>query len=171
MHSTAPETQNRAVQQTARSLSARTSAWRGQVLTWGVVACVGAALATAVVKLDDALGIFDHRADLNSTYTYAQRTHTHPEWSPVAGRVLEDARLWMPEDARYRVVYGPRFDPAETSDLSHVLMLGFLLPRRPTSSESAEWVFCYGCDSGTLGPRFDVLSAADGGPAFGRISS
>lgn len=121
------------------------------------------------MKLRSALGIFDLRADTNAAYTYSQRAHTHPEWSPVGGQVLEAARLWMPTEARYRVVYGPVFDPARTSDFTHILLHWFLLPRRPTASDSAEWVFCYGCDDSTLGERFERLAGVGGGPTFGRM--
>jgi len=135
----------------------------------GVVACIAAAVATAALKLEDVLGVFDGRADANSAQTYSQRTHTHPEWSPAAGRVLENARLWMPEDATYRVVFGPAFDRHRSSDFTYLLLVGFLLPRRPSTSDSAPWVFCYGCDEHTLGDRFKILSRTAGGPWFGRI--
>jgi hypothetical protein len=135
----------------------------------GVVLCVGMAFAAAALKWSTTLLIYAGRADANSSYTYSQRAHTHPEWSPEGGRVLEDARLWMPEDARYRVVLGPEFDPETSSDFTRYLLLEFLLPRRPTTSSSAPWVFCYGCTSATLGRRFEILSQAGGGPTFGRM--
>lgn len=144
---------------------------RVTALRLGVVLCVVAATGTAAVRLDDTLGTFDLRADVNATYTYAQRAHTHPEWSAAGGSVLEIARLWMPEDASYRIIYGPRFDEARTSDFTHLFLIGFLLPRRPTASHSAEWAFCYGCTEETLRKRFDVLARVSGGPAFGRVVS
>ena len=115
------------------------------------------------------LGIFDLRADNNAASTYSERAHTHPEWFAAAGDVLETARLWMPEDARYRVVFGPRFDRTRSPDFTHLLLYGFLLPRRPTSSEDAKWVFCYGCTDATLGDEFQVLARLEGGPTFGRL--
>jgi hypothetical protein len=139
------------------------------VLRAGVVVCVTAAIATALVKLPDAVGLFDLRADLNAASSYSHRTHTHREWSPAAGEVLETARLWMPEDARYRVVLGPRFDSTRSADFSHQLLYGFLLPRRPTRSERAEWLICYGCDRKTLGDRFELIAQVEGGPTFGRM--
>jgi hypothetical protein len=144
--------------------------WRRRFLRVGVLLCVAVATGTAALRLDDALGIFDLRADLNSSLTYSGRTHTYPEWSPAPGSVLETARLWMPSDARYRVVYGPAFDARKTGDFSHQLLFDFLLPRRPTTSGTAPWVFCYGC-----GPRvlagLDVIAEVPGGPVFGRPSS
>ena len=142
---------------------------RGAVLGLGVVACVAASVALVVVKLDDALGFFDQQADVNASLGYEQRAHTYPGWSPAAGRVLEDARLWMPEDAEYRVVFLPGFDPERTSDFSRYFLLNFLLPRRPTSSASTEWVICYGCENGGLGGGFELLSSTEGGPSFGRM--
>lgn len=130
--------------------------------------CVAVSLGTAVVKLPGVLGVFDARADANSTLTYAQRAHTHPEWAPEGGNVLETARLWMPEDAEYRVVFGPTFDRKRTTDFTHELLVGFLLPRRPTESTRAPWVFCYGCDE-TMLERLDILAAVEGGPTFGRV--
>ena len=142
---------------------------RAGVLRLGVVACVAAALWAAVTRLNDALGTFDARADANSSSTYSERTHTLAEWAPGSGDVLETARLWMPVDARYRVVFGSGFDPARTADFSRYLLYDFLLPRRPTKAETAEWVFCYGCPPGALGHRFVVLASVEGGPTFGRV--
>lgn len=135
----------------------------------GVVICVGVAVTTAAMRLDDVLGLFDLRADTNAAYTHDQRTHTLPEWGAAGAKVLEAARLWMPEDATYRVVFGREFDGIRSSDFTRHFLPGYLLPRRQTGSDSAEWVFCYGCDDATLGERFEVLSRVDGGPAFGRM--
>jgi len=74
----------------------------------GVVACVSAAGLLGAGKFDDALAVFDFQADANVAATFNERTY--PEISGLAGwaSVLEDACLWMPEDATYRVVVGPR---------------------------------------------------------------
>lgn len=138
------------------------------MLRLGVAACIATAVATAAVKLDDAIGVFDVRADRNAALTYRERTYAHPEWYAVTGGVLEAARLWMPERARYRVVFGPDFDPATTPDFSYLFLRGFLLPRRPTRAASAKWAFCYGCPPGLLGDRFEVLARAGPGFVFGR---
>lgn len=145
-----------------------TSALRSLLIRLGVVACVAAAVGTAGLKLDDALGIFDLRADLNAASTYSQRTHTHREWSVAAGDVLETARLRMPEDARYRVVLDPSFDASVSADFTRQLLPTLLLPRRQTASEDAEWLFCYGCDESTFDRRFEVIAQVAGGPMFGR---
>lgn len=148
---------------------ARRSALNGTIRL-GVVFCVAVAVGTAAVKVDDVLGYFDVRADTNAAATFEQRAHTYPGWAVSEGRFMEDARLWMPEDARYRVVLGPRFDAERSWDLTRYLLLWYLLPRRPTTSASAEWAFCYGCDEATLGDRFEILSRVPGGPLFGRVS-
>ena len=145
-----------------------TSALRGFLIRLGVVACVAVSVGTAALKLDDALGIFDLRADLNAASTYSERTHTHREWSASAGDVLETARLRMPEDARYRVVFTPAFDASASADFTHQLLPTLLLPRRPTASEDAEWLFCYGCDESTFDERFQVIAQVEGGPMFGQ---
>ena len=147
-----------------------TSRRLGFVLRLGVVGCLAAAVGTAGLKLDDALGVFDLRADINSSLTYSGRTHTYPEWSPAPGKVLETARLWMPADATYRVVYGRSFDASRTADFSHQLLYDFLLPRRPTTSKAAPWVFCYACDKRVLA-GMNVIAEVPGGPVFGRRSS
>ena len=139
------------------------------LLRLAVVACVAAAVGTAAVKLPDALGIFDLRADINATSTYSERTHTHREWSPAGGNVLERARLLMPETAQYRVVFGPAWSRSAGADFTHRLLYGFLLPRRPTRAEDVEWVFCYGCDDRTLGDGFEIIAGVVGGPTFGRM--
>ncbi len=139
------------------------------VVRAGVVLCVAVALGTAFVKLRDVLGVFDQRADANSTLTYPQRSHTHPEWSPEGGNVLEAGRLWMPEDAEYRIVFGPSFDRKLAVDFTRHFLVGYLLPRRPTDSDRAPWLFCYACDEQTL-ERLEVIAAAEGGPTFGRVT-
>lgn len=143
--------------------------WARPVIRAGVVGCVTVGLISGGSRLMGVLGVYDLRADTNSALTYEQRLHTEPNWSPGAGRVLEDARLWMPGDARYRVIVAPGFDAARTHDFSRELLLWYLLPRRPSESTSTDWVFCYGCDEDTLGDRFHVLARADGGPWFGRM--
>jgi hypothetical protein len=143
---------------------------RGAILGLGVVACVAAAVWTAATRLNDALGFFDVRADANSSSTYSERAHTHAEWSPASGTVLETARLWMPADARYRVVFGPGFDPVRSPDFTHHFLYGFLLPRQPTRDQSSEWAFCFGCSPGMLGDRYEVLAGGEGWLTFGRLA-
>ena len=141
----------------------------GALIRLGVVICAAVAITTATIRLDDVLGVYDLRADTNAASTYDQRAHTYPGWSTAGGKVLEDARLWMPEHATYRVVLGPGFDEARSTDFTRHMLLWFLLPRRPTESDSAKWVFCYGCNDTTLGERLRVLSHVEGGPSFGRV--
>lgn len=127
-----------------------------------VVACVGVACLVAAGKLDDTVGVFDFRADLNAAATFRDREYPESEWVAGSAQVIDDARLWMPEDARYRVVNGPRFSLEQSSGYGRYFLLTVLLPREQVESESAPWVFCYGCDAGTLGPGYQVLSAENG---------
>jgi hypothetical protein len=134
----------------------------------GVVACVVAAGLLGAGRLDNALAIFDFQADGNAALTFNERAYPEIEGLPGWTRVLEDARLWMPEDATYRVVDGPR-EHVETSFASLRTYLGVLLmPRRETQLRSASWVFCYGCTPSTLGREYEVLSDSGDGLLFAR---
>jgi len=137
----------------------------------GVVACVGIASLVAAGKLDDAVAIFDFRADLYAAATYRERTYPASPWVAGSARVMEDARLWMPEDAAYRVIHGPDYTPAASSGFEHHFLLGLLLPRAQTQSESSRWVFCYGCSQLSLGERYEVLSDSGNGFVFARRRS
>jgi hypothetical protein len=127
--------------------------------------------AAGILKLDDALGVFDLRADRNSSYSYRERTYPRADWVAGDGAVIEHARLWMPADATYRVVIGPHFDRLGYSKFAPYFILGRLLPRRQTKSAEAPWVFCYGCDRSTLGKRFELLKGNHPALVFGRIAS
>jgi hypothetical protein len=137
----------------------------------GVVACVGAAGLLGVFKLDDAVAIFDYQADLNAQATFTERTYPALEFLPGGEKVMEDARLWMPEDAEYRIVEGAGAG-AESRAGSMRSFLGVLLfPRRHSELESASWVFCHGCTRSTLGPEYEVLSDSGQGFQFARRRS
>lgn len=134
----------------------------------GVVACVALTSITAVLKLDDALGLHDLRADTHSAWSYEQRTGL------LAGpsedeEVIEEARLRMPRSATYRVVVGPRVDASATRSHTRHMLPWLLLPRRQTVSPFAEWVFCFGCRREVLGERFVVLARTSDGLLFGRV--
>ena len=134
----------------------------------GVVACVGLACLLGAGRLDDAVAVFDFRADLNARTTYRDRTYPESAWVAGSASVMEDARLWMPEDAEYRVVNGPDFSLLQSSGYGRYFLLGLLLPRTQTDSESARWLFCYGCTGSSLGSRYEVLSDAGIGFLFAR---
>jgi hypothetical protein len=137
----------------------------------GVVACVAAAGLLGAGRLDDALAVFDFQADANVAATFNERTYPEIAGLPGGATVMEDARLWMPEDATYRVVDGPRV-PGETTLASLRTYLGVLLmPRRQTRLEPAPWVFCYGCARSTLAPEYEVLSDSGNGFLFARRRS
>jgi hypothetical protein len=136
----------------------------------GVVACVAAACVLAVSRLDDAVAVFDFQADTNAAATFTERTYPDVDGLPGGRRVMEDARLWMPEDATYRVVDGPL--AVEVTSISLLTFLDVLLmPRRRTQLESSPWTFCYGCTPSTLGAEYEVLSDSGQGFLFARRSS
>ena len=136
----------------------------------GVVACVAVAAYIGAARLDDTIAVFDFRADLNASLTYRDRTYLPGQGLAGDWRVLEDARLWMPRDATYRVVEKPGTG-LETRRYARFFLLGLLLPRRQLDSAKAEYAFCYVCTPSALGPRFHVLSRGADGFVFGRFGS
>lgn len=136
----------------------------------GVVACVVGAGLLGVTKLDNALAVFDFQADANVAATFNDRTYPELDGLPGAARVLEDARLWMPEDASYRIVDGPTAVEKTAVSLRTYLDV-LLMPRERTQVESVPWSFCYGCGRATLGPDYEVLSDSGEGLLFARRRS
>ena len=136
----------------------------------GVVACVSAACLLGAGRLDDTVAVFDYRADLNAAATFNERTYPEIEFLPGGAKVMEDARLWMPEEARYRVVNGPDGSAYRASSLRTFLFV-LLMPRSQTQVESARWAFCFGCMQSTLGPEYEVLSDSGHGFLFARRRS
>jgi hypothetical protein len=136
----------------------------------GVVVCVAVAAYVGAGRLDDTIAVFDFRADLNASLTYRDRTYLPGRGLAGDWRVLEDARLWMPPDATYRVVEKENVGQ-ETRRYARFFLLGLLLPRRQVDSMKAEYAFCYACAPATLGRRFQVLSSSPDGLVFGRFRS
>ena len=142
--------------------------WPGGVIRLGVVICIALAVVVSAARyFSDALDGSAFWADQHSALDYAMRS-VPPESAVGSQKVVEDARLWMPTDATYRIVTAP--------DLQGPLLwaapdflAGFLLPRRQTDSADARWVFCYQCDPTELGDRFEVLSDGGNGVLFGRM--
>jgi hypothetical protein len=149
------------------SIVASFGEWPYGVVRLGVAICVVLAAVLAVPAVMDALDGSDHWADRNSDLTYGSRSVPY-ETAVGSQKVVEDARLWMPEDARYRIVGAPDLDgPLKWA--APDFLVGFLLPRRQTESPDANWVFCFRCDVSTLGAGFEVLSDDGNGTLFGRI--
>ena len=142
--------------------------WPYGVIRLGVVLCVGLALVVAASRyFSDALDGSDFWADRHSALDYTTRS-VPPEEAVGSKKVVEDARLWMPEDASYRIVAAPDLQgPLQWA--APDFLAGFLLPRRQTESDDTPWVFCYLCDQAELGERFEVLSDGGNGVLFGRM--
>jgi len=139
--------------------------WPFGVMRLGVVLCIGLAVTFAATAYSDALEASDSWADRNSSLGYASRSVPF-EAAVGSQKVVEDARLWMPEDATYRIVTAPDLEgPLQWA--APDFLAGFLLPRRQTESEDTAWVFCFQCDTSALGERFDVLSDGGNGVLFG----
>ena len=136
----------------------------------GVVICVAGACLVGVGRLDNAVAVFDFQADANVAATFSERAY--PDIAELEGeaKVMEDARLWMPEDATYRVVAGPRSGRVIAAALPTFLVV-LLMPRSQTQDDSAPWVFCHSCTRSTLGPEYEVLSDSGHGLLFARRRS
>jgi hypothetical protein len=137
----------------------------------GVIACVAVACLIGAGRLDNALAVFDFEADSNAVATYSDRVYPEVDGLESWARVIEDARLWMPEDASYRLVAGPSVPVGTTTGSLRIYLDVLLMPRRRTELESEPWVFCHGCTRATLGPAFEVLSDSGHGLVFARRRS
>jgi hypothetical protein len=129
----------------------------------GVVFCVALTVAVCLRWLfHDALPGQDHWATLNSSQSYAERTFPPDDFIGSA-KVAEDARLWMPREADYRVVVGEKYQNSPWGWAAPHFLEGFLFPRHRIDS-AAPWVLCLGCGS----PSIRVLSDGGDGVLFGR---
>jgi hypothetical protein len=137
----------------------------------GVIACVAFACVIGAGRLDDALAVFDFEADANARAVFNERVYPEIDGLESWARVIEDARLWMPEDASYRVVDRSSVPTGTTTGSLRIYLDVLLMPRRRTELESEPWVFCYGCTRATLGPAFEVLSDSGHGLVFARRRS
>ena len=119
-----------------------------------MIACVAGACLIGAGRLDDAVAVFDFQADANHAATFTERTYPVIDSMPGGVKVIEDARLWMPEDETYRVVFGQPSLERRHVNVPYFLFL-LLSPRSQAQPqvESAPWVFCYGCTPATLGSR------------------
>jgi hypothetical protein len=133
----------------------------------GVVASVAFACLLGAGRLDDAVAVFDFQADANSAATFNERTYPEIVELPGSAKVIEDARLWMREDASYRVVDGPRATEVLSGSVRTFLDV-LLMPRRRTQLESTPWTFCNGCKRSSLGPEYEILSVSGYGFQFAR---
>ena len=132
----------------------------------GVVVCVAGACVLGTARLDNAVAVFYFQADTNAAASFTERNYPEIVELPGGRKVFEDARLWMPEDASFRVVSGPdgsAFLPAVRTFADMLLM-----PRTRIEAESAAWAFCYLCTPATLGPEYEVLSDSGNGFVFAR---
>ena len=142
---------------------------RGFLIRLGVVACVAVAVGTAVFKL--------RRCARDLRPPRGPQRGSRPT---ASGRTLisngrrPPGTSWRRRDfacQRTRATASSSGLPTIASvsaDFTHQLLPTFLLPRRQTASEDAEWVFCYGCDETTLDDRYRVIAQVEGGPMFGR---
>ena len=121
---------------------------RYRLVRAGVILCAAAATLVCLTRFDQVMGLYDWRADRNDAQGYLERLYGD-DGVVRRRRVVEEARARMPEDARYRVVVGPRLGEGNrfTSVVVAEFLDYFLLPRRQVDDVSADWAFCYGCDT------------------------
>jgi hypothetical protein len=133
----------------------------------GVVVCVLLTLAVTLRWLfHDALPGQDHWASLNASETYAERTFPMDDLIG-SGHVAEDARLWMPRGATYRVSVGDKYANTPWGWAAPNFLAGFLFPRERDDANGT-WIICLGCDTDSLGEGFHILSNGGNGVVFGR---
>lgn len=142
--------------------------WRILVPRLGVVACVAVACFFGAGRLDDTVAVFDFRADRYAAETFRERTYPESTWVAGSADVIDDGRLWMPDDAEYRVVEGRELTIAASSGYGRHFLRTLLLPRVQTESKDARWAFCYACTHDTLGSGYVVLSDSGDGFLFAR---
>jgi hypothetical protein len=151
----------------ASSFLASFGEWPHGVIRLGAGLCVAAITLSLPFAIDDGLRGNDSWADHNSSLTYMARS-VPPADAVGSPGVVEDARLWMPNDAEYRIVTPDDLvGPLQWAFPDFIA--AFLLPRREVQSEDAEWIFCVRCDSTTLGSAYEVLSDSGDGILFGRV--
>lgn len=137
----------------------------------GAIMCVALALIVSVRwLLDDALPGQQVWSTRNSDRTYMERTFPGDELIGN-GRVIEDARLWMPLTSSYRLVIGENERYSPLAWAAPNFLAGFMLPRRRDDSLDTRWIFCFGCEVSSLGRGFEVLSDGRNGVVFGRLDS
>jgi hypothetical protein len=139
-----------------RSAAALITAW----------VCIAVVAVLGLTRLDEALGTFDQAADENAARAYLDRVYGDQTNILGSRRVVEDARLTIPETDTYRMVLGPielgRYNALIAPDFVRY----FLLPRR--EAPDARWILCFACDVDELGPGFEVLSK-ENDIVFGRL--
>ena len=143
---------------------------RRRVIRTAVLIAAAGASAICFSRFDHVMGLFDWRADTNNEQGYLERLYGD-EGIVRSRRVVEEARLRMPEDARYRVEVGPNLEEGNrfTTLIIAEFLQYFLLPRRQVADDTAKWGFCYGCDPETFGRPFEPLADAGNGVSFGRL--
>lgn len=139
--------------------------WRPLVVRAGTLTCVAVVLVLCALRLDEALGLYDQRADENAAQGYLDRLYGEPFNIIGSRRVIVDALLRIPPDSEYRVVRGAARlrvgRPDVTRELGPEFARYILLPRRQTDSSGADWILCYGCARPEIGPEYVIVS--DGG--------
>jgi hypothetical protein len=134
-----------------------------------VVLCVALSLTVVGARYGKALSQLGDTASSNSSLSFDDREIAGGNSVVVDQLAAYQARALIPVTDPYRVVVGPALRGA--TELTDANIGGwlryFLMPRRP--AEDARWVICYGCDSSTLGNRYEVRWRDDKGISIGYL--
>jgi hypothetical protein len=142
---------------------------RSGLAALGAIICVALTLVVSFWWLvRDALPGQQHWATQNAESSYTQRTFPRDDLIG-SSHVAEDARLWMPRTASYRIVVGESKRYSPWSWAAPNFLAGFLLPRTRNDAPDTGWIICLGCERSTLGPHFEALSDGHNGVVFGRV--
>ena len=129
----------------------------------GVVACLAAVIVlgtTYYVKAIDRLGA---DASRNAAANYDDRELGVVNAIGANMEVLNEARGWIPENGRYRLLVGTSSTDIDFRNYARY----FLMPRRP--APDARWVLCYECDRSRFGSELDVVWEDNQGVLIGRL--
>lgn len=137
-----------------------------------VIALISLYAETALLL---ALTSIEQRADDNASLSELDRRYGTWRNFPRIIRdrsVVEKALATIPERAEYRVLIGPRWEPALqtrwTSSLERDFIRFHLMPRRLTS-EGSPWVICLACSRNALGRDVKVLARGRDGMLLLRV--
>ena len=134
-----------------------------------VVLCVALSLAVVGARYGKSLSQLGDTASSNSSLSFDDREIAGGNSVVVDQLAAYEARALIPVTDPYRVVVGPGLHGATKLTEGNIggWLRYFLMPRRPR--DDARWVICYGCDSSTLGNRYEVRWRDDKGISIGYL--
>ena len=135
--------------------------WPQGFVRFGVAASVAIVVGLGFAYFASAVDRLDDDAGRNAAANYDDRSFGGGNALGVNQEALNQARSWIPENDRYRLLVGPH------GDVLGAYARYFLMPRRP--DPDARWVLCYGCNVSALGDDFHIVWQNEAGIALGRL--